>query len=180
MARRFPKMPLELPRDAVEHVGCQVGVATSELAQYDFTSRTAKRYRSEIRDLTGWHECTGTDMVKLTSWLVDEIWHDERREEPIRAELLRPMRVERIEPPPADQLSAVIRSAVHQAEERAIGEVIARLEGAARCTRRLDALVFTDPASDHCCGPLSGEKQGPAPWNRAPHQQRPPIAQTLE
>ncbi|WP_338933428.1 DUF4158 domain-containing protein [Streptomyces netropsis] len=86
---RFPKMRLELPRDAVEHVGRQVSVATSELAQYDFTSRTAKRHRSEIRDLTGWHECTGTDMVKLTSWLVDEIWHDERREEPIRAELLR-------------------------------------------------------------------------------------------
>jgi hypothetical protein len=143
---RFPKMRPELPRDAVEHVARQVGVAAGELAQYDFTSRTAKRHRTEIRDLTGWHECTGTDLVKLTSWLVDEIWHDERREEAIRAELLKHMREKRIEPPTADQISTLIRSALHQAEERAIGEVADRLARAEGCTRRLDALVFTDPA----------------------------------
>lgn len=53
---RFPKMRLELPRGAVEHVARQVGVAASELAQYDFTSRTAKRHRSEIRELIASHE----------------------------------------------------------------------------------------------------------------------------
>ncbi|MFD9152096.1 DUF4158 domain-containing protein [Streptomyces diastaticus] len=62
---RFPRMRLELPPDAVEHVAKQVGVAASELAFYDFTSRAAKRHRSELRDLTGWHECTKTDLVKL-------------------------------------------------------------------------------------------------------------------
>lgn len=63
----------------------QVGVAASELAFHDFTSRAAKRHRSELRDLTGWHECTKTDLVKLVSHLVDVIWHDERREEHVRA-----------------------------------------------------------------------------------------------
>lgn len=70
---RFPRMRLELPPDAVEHVARQVGVAASELGFYDFTSRAAKRHRSELRDLTGWHECTKTDLVKLVSHLVDEI-----------------------------------------------------------------------------------------------------------
>ncbi|WTE38806.1 DUF4158 domain-containing protein [Streptomyces sp. NBC_01618] len=96
---RFPKMRLELPPDAVEHVAKQVGVAASELGFYDFTSRVAKRHRSELRDLTGWHECSKTDLVKLVSHLVDVIWHDERREEQVRAELLRQMRVDLIEPP---------------------------------------------------------------------------------
>ncbi|MER5757450.1 DUF4158 domain-containing protein [Streptomyces sp. NPDC002088] len=50
---RFPGMRLELPPDAVEHVAEQVGVAASELEAYDFTSRAAKRHRSELRDLTG-------------------------------------------------------------------------------------------------------------------------------
>ncbi|MEU5091258.1 DUF4158 domain-containing protein [Streptomyces sp. NPDC021356] len=59
---RFPRMRLELPPDAVEHVAKQVGVAASELAFYDFTSRAAKRHRSELRDLTGWRECTRTDL----------------------------------------------------------------------------------------------------------------------
>ncbi|MDI9886361.1 hypothetical protein QMZ92_18755 [Streptomyces sp. HNM0645] len=46
----------DLPPYAVEHVAKQVGVATSELGFYDFTSRAAKRHRSELGDLTGWHE----------------------------------------------------------------------------------------------------------------------------
>ncbi|MEU7177897.1 MULTISPECIES: Tn3 family transposase [Streptomyces] len=145
---RFPRMRMELPPDAVEHVAKQVGVAASELGFYDFTSRAAKRHRSELRDLTGWHECTKTDLVKLVSHLVDVIWHDERREEQVRAELLRQMRAEMIEPPTAAQVQAIIRSALHQADERAVAEVAARLARAKDCTRRLDALVFTDPTGD--------------------------------
>ncbi|MEU2716290.1 DUF4158 domain-containing protein [Streptomyces sp. NPDC007205] len=52
----FPRMRMELPPDAVEHVAKQVSVAASELGFYDFTSRAAKRHRSALRDLTGWHE----------------------------------------------------------------------------------------------------------------------------
>ncbi|MFE9313281.1 DUF4158 domain-containing protein [Streptomyces sp. NPDC006706] len=44
---RLPKMRLELPPDAVEHVAKQVGVGAAELGFYDFTSRAAKRHRSE-------------------------------------------------------------------------------------------------------------------------------------
>ncbi|MEV5545981.1 hypothetical protein AB0L35_07530 [Streptomyces sp. NPDC052309] len=46
-------------------------------------------------------------MLRLTSWLVDEVWHDERREEPIRA--------------------GAAQADAHQAEERATIEVAARL-----------------------------------------------------
>ncbi|WP_234422343.1 DUF4158 domain-containing protein [Streptomyces sp. NRRL F-6674] len=145
---RFPRMRLELPSDAVEHVTKQVGVAASELVFYGFTSRAAKRHRSELRDLTGWHECTKTDLVKLVSHLVDVIWHDERREEQVRAELLRQMSAEMIEPPTAAQIDTIIRSVLHQADERAVAEVAARLARAEDCTRRLDALVLTDLTGD--------------------------------
>lgn len=145
---RFPRMRLELPRDAVEHVARQVGVDSGDLAGYDFTSRTAQRHRTELRELTGWHECTRTDMVKLVSWLVDEIWHDERREESIRVELLKQMRVDLIEPPTPDQVTTIVRSALHQAEERAVDEVATRLARVEGCTRRLDALAHTDVVGD--------------------------------
>lgn len=101
-----------------------------------------------LRDLTGWHECTKTDLVKLVSHLVDVIWHDERREEQVRVELLRQMRVDLIEPPTAAQVNTIIRSALHQADERAVAEVAARLAREEDCPRRLDALVFTDPTGD--------------------------------
>ncbi|MFE7245780.1 DUF4158 domain-containing protein [Streptomyces sp. NPDC057580] len=145
---RFPRMRMELPLDAVEHVAKQVGVAASKLGFYDFTSRAAKRHRSELRDLTGWHECTKTDLVKLVSHLVDVIWHDERREEQMRAELLRQMRADLIEPPTAAQVTSIIRSALHQADERAVAEVAARLAREKDCPRRLDTLVFTGPTDD--------------------------------
>ncbi|MDI9886360.1 hypothetical protein QMZ92_18750 [Streptomyces sp. HNM0645] len=76
------------------------------------------------------------------------IWHDERREEQVRAELLRQMRVDLIEPPTAAQVNTIIRSALHQADERAVAEVAARLARAKDCTPRLDALVFTGPTGD--------------------------------
>ncbi|MGP3922744.1 hypothetical protein [Streptomyces sp. 8N616] len=57
--------------------------------------------------------------MKLSSWLVDEIWHDERRGEPIRAELLGHMRVERIEPPTSHQVTTLIRSARSEADRTA-------------------------------------------------------------
>ncbi|WP_055597804.1 Tn3 family transposase [Streptomyces hirsutus] len=145
---RFPRMRLELPSDAVEHVAKQVDVAASELGFYDFTSRAAKRHRSELRGLPGWHECTKTDLAKSVSHLVDVIWHDERREEQVRAELLRQMRAALIEPPTAAQVNTIIRSALHQADERAVAEVAARLARAEGCPRRLDALVFTDLTGD--------------------------------
>jgi hypothetical protein len=83
-------------------------------------------------------------MVKLTSWLVDETWHDERRVEPIHAELLKQMRSDLNEPPTADQVTTIVPSAPHQAQDHAIDEVAARLARDEGCTRRLDALVFTD------------------------------------
>ncbi|MCY0932132.1 Tn3 family transposase [Streptomyces sp. H27-H1] len=157
---RFPKIRLELPPDAVEHVAKQVGVAATELGFYDFISRAAKRHRSELRDLTGWHECTTTDQVKLVSQLVDVIWHDERREEQVRAELMRQMREDLIEPPTAAQINAVIRSALHQADERAVAEVAARLAREEDCPGRLDALVFTDPTDDHAAQGDTAEGDG--------------------
>ncbi len=96
-----------------------------------------------------WSSTTSkTDLVKLVSHLVDVIWQDERREEQVRAELLRQMRAEMIEPPSAAQVDTIIRSALHQADERAVAEVAARLARAEGCTRRLDALVFTGLTGD--------------------------------
>ncbi len=112
---RFPRMRLELPSDAVEHVAKQVGVAASELVFYDFTTRAAKRHRSELRDLTGWHECTKTDLVKLVSYPVDVIWHDERREEQVLLAALLFRRQREI----TDTLVELLNSTVHRINARA-------------------------------------------------------------
>lgn len=102
---RFPRMRVELPADAVEHVAQQVGVSAL-------------------------------------------IWHNKRRDEQARIELLRHMRAELIEPPTADRISTIVRSALHQGDERAVTEAAARLQ-ADGCACRVDALVFTDLSGSH-------------------------------
>ncbi|MEU9112821.1 hypothetical protein AB0D04_13775 [Streptomyces sp. NPDC048483] len=52
-----------------------------------------------------------------------------------------------IEPPTAAQVETITRSALHQADERAVAEVAARLAREEDCPRRLDALVFADPTA---------------------------------
>ncbi|MFD0033161.1 DUF4158 domain-containing protein [Streptomyces sp. NPDC055059] len=143
-----------MPPDAVEHVAKQVGVAATELGFYDFTSRAAKRHRSELRDLTGWHECTKTDLVKLVSQLVDVIWHDERREEQVRAELLRQMREDLIEPPTAAQIDTVIRSA-HSPPNRPgalnVADATGRLESLCRALNAHDPFYRYSFSVDQDC-----------------------------
>jgi hypothetical protein len=46
------------------------------------------------------------------------------------------------------QVDTIIRSALHQADERAVAEVAVRLARAEGCTRRLDAMVFTGLTGD--------------------------------
>ncbi|MBT2369946.1 hypothetical protein J7E88_32925 [Streptomyces sp. ISL-10] len=103
-------------------------------------------------------------MFGLTSWLVDEIWHDERREQAIRAELLKHMREKRIEPPTADQISTVIRSALHQAEERAT-----RGDGPSRWRMRASSSVCSPHArgwsrgTDRSAASRAAPRTRPAP-----------------
>ncbi|WP_344026992.1 hypothetical protein [Streptomyces luteireticuli] len=85
-----------------------LGVPAAGMGLYDFTSRTAKRHRTEIRELTGRHECSVTDQIKLASHLVDAIWHAERREDQVRSELYQRMHHDRTEPPTPDQVASII------------------------------------------------------------------------
>jgi len=142
---RFPKMRLELPPDAVEHVAKQVGVAATELGFYDFTSRAAKRHRSELRDLTGWHECTKADLIKLVSQLGGR---DLARRTPRgtgagRAAAADARRPDRAADRGPDRHGHPLRAAPGRG--RAVAEVAARLAREEDGPGRLDALVFTDP-----------------------------------
>jgi hypothetical protein len=134
---RFPRSPAELPDDAVDFVARQVSVDDGELAGYDWTGRTAKRHRTEIRDALGYRECSVGDADKLVVWLVDHVAQAERRPEQVRDELLSRCRAERIEPPSDGRIDRIVRSALHQAEEALCVRVTSRLgAGGGRAHRR--------------------------------------------
>ncbi|WP_432421532.1 DUF4158 domain-containing protein [Nocardia brasiliensis] len=55
---RFPRGRSEIHDDAVEYLARQIGVSRSEIAFYDFTGRTSKTHRAQIRESLGFRECS--------------------------------------------------------------------------------------------------------------------------
>ncbi len=81
-------------------------------------SSTIEYHRAQIRRHLGFRECTAEDVGKLAGWLAADICQAERRPGRVREELLAQCRAEQIEPPSAGRCDLIIRSALHQAEQR--------------------------------------------------------------
>jgi hypothetical protein len=126
-AGRFPRGRGELPDEAVEFVAGQVGVDPNELGIYEWSGSTIAYHRAQIRTHLGFRECSVADADKLTEWLAANVCEAERRPELIRDELLVRCRAERIEPPAAGRVDRIVRSAMHQAEQKLTARIVGRL-----------------------------------------------------
>lgn len=121
---RFPRGRAELHDDAVEFVARQLGVYAGSLGFYEWTGRTIKRHRAEIRAHHGFRECTVADAEDLTGWLAGDYAQQERRDELVRDALLGECRARSVESPTPDRVERIVRSGTHQAE-RALAERVA-------------------------------------------------------
>lgn len=62
---RFPEYAAEVPDAAVAYVAEQVQVEPALFSRYDFSSRTAKYHRSQIREELGFRECTKAEAGRV-------------------------------------------------------------------------------------------------------------------
>jgi TnpA family transposase len=139
---RFPRGRSELHDDAVEFVARQLGVSAGAVGFYEWSGRTIKRHRAEIRAYLGFRECTVADAEDLALWLAGGYAQEERRYELARDALLAEFRSRSIEPPTPDRVERIVRSGLHQAEKILTGRVAGRLPPEVRA--RLLALVSAD------------------------------------
>lgn len=137
---RFPRHPQEIHGAAVEYLAGQIGVSVGEWIQYDWNSRAAKYHRSQIRSQLGFREATAEDGEALAIWLDEHVLHEDRQMERLRDAVLERCRAVRIEPPTVDRIDRLIRSAIHQHEERFCSALLARLSPEAQT--QLDALLL--------------------------------------
>lgn len=110
---RFPRGRGDVPDEAVGFVARQMKVPVREFASYTWTGSTIEYHRSQIREHLGFHLCSVQDTKKLTAWLAANVAHAERNADRVREELLKHCREEFIEPPAADRISRMVRSALH-------------------------------------------------------------------
>jgi hypothetical protein len=70
---RFPRRAGDIPAAAVEFVAAQLRVAPGELAGYDWSGRSIKNHRAQVRSALGFREATRGDQDKLTAWLCEQV-----------------------------------------------------------------------------------------------------------
>jgi hypothetical protein len=67
---RFPGFPGEIPQQALAYLAEVLDVSPRDLDGYDFSSRTAKLHRQEVRAYLGFRMSTNEDASAVQAWLV--------------------------------------------------------------------------------------------------------------
>ena len=108
---RFPRHAGDVPKAAVAFVAQQVGVAAEEFASYDWSGRTIKSHRAQIREAYQFREPTVGDEDKLAGWLAGELCPVELNRDRLRLALLARCREDRIEPPGPSRIERILGAA---------------------------------------------------------------------
>lgn len=124
-------------------VGEQVGVESGPEAwlRYDWSGRSVKYHRAQIRNLFGFREATVRDGEKVASWLLEEELPREQDTEKLRAAFHERCRALKIEPPTPDRVDRLVASASHRFEGSFCASVLDKLSKGT--SRRIDALLDT-------------------------------------
>ncbi|MFI0487471.1 Tn3 family transposase [Actinomadura sp. 9N215] len=142
---RFPRRE-DVPRAAVEYVAEQLKVDAALFAEYDWSGRTIKYHRAQVRDFHGFREPTLADEDKLIFWLAADICPVETSRDRLRAALLARCRQERVEPPSPGRVERLVGAAEAMFEREFTAAVFGRLPvSAVARLRELVAVADPDP-----------------------------------
>jgi len=137
---RFPRWPSDLETLDIAALARQIEVSVPADGRLLVAERTAKRLRTEIRARFGFREATVADALTLTAWLRDHGAGEAGGQiEPLIERLEARCRELAIEPPTADRVERIARTALRAYEEQFHADIYARLS-LANC-ERLDELL---------------------------------------
>jgi Domain of unknown function (DUF4158) len=114
---RFPRAS-DVPGDAVAFVAGQLGLKPVVFRGYDWNGRMVKYHRDQIRSVLGFRQVTLADEDHLTEWLTENVAVRERRVDRVTAAAVARFADERIELPTSGRLQRIVRSSLHNAEQR--------------------------------------------------------------
>ena len=140
---RFPHDDAEVEAQGIAALSKQLDMPIPMNGEAFLTGRTAERLRAEIRVQFGFREVTVADADMLTAWLRNHVAGEAGGEiEPMIERLQARCRELTIEPPTADRMERIARTALRAHEDRFHANVYERLSSQARV--RLDALLRPD------------------------------------
>ena len=123
----FPSAKYEIPKAVVDYIARQLKVDANVFAQYDWDGRTIKLHRTQIREHLNFREATAEDSETIASWLIVTHLATDQNPDHLKAKVLARFRKEQIEPPTADRIDRLIRSACATYEHTLFQAVSGRL-----------------------------------------------------
>ena len=143
---RFPLAPHEVPTSVVVFIAAQLSIDPQAYARYNFRGRASEDHRAQIRALLQVRQATVDDATALTVWLAEQLLHTHSRDlNRLRAAAYTRCRALAIEPPSAQRLDRILKSALATYEERFCASIVSRLSPTT--LRALDALLTTMEAA---------------------------------
>lgn len=153
---QFPKDLAAIPPPVLQYLAQQTTVPAAALEQWDWQGRTSERQRAQIRQLLGFRETTVADATALGQWLEEQVLPQERAYQPVLAAAYQRCRALQLEPPTAERLERIVRSALHTYEDKFCAHILARLT--AEQQARLETLLQAVTASPLASAPTPTEE----------------------
>jgi TnpA family transposase len=139
---RFPARSYDVPKDVVAYLAQLLNVPVEHWTAYDWDGRTIKYHRAEIHTWLGFREATVADGEAMVTWLCAEILPTTHQPEHVEAAVYDRFRALRIEPPTADRVLRLVKSALSTFEQQFSQSVVERLTDPTR--ERLEALLTVE------------------------------------
>ena len=127
---RYPEHLDEIDPQVAQWIADQIGTSIMTLPAYELHSRQGQRHRQAIRRYLGYRLPNGSDLKRLSAWLVDDVLPFDPQARHGRELAYDWCNNQRLEPPAIDYLDRVIRSAVRRYETQQQAAISARLSAA--------------------------------------------------
>jgi Tn3 transposase DDE domain/Domain of unknown function (DUF4158) len=127
----FPKRHTDIPEEALFRVASDLGVSEDLFSGYDFSNRSAKLHRTEIREILGFRQATNADAVRAETWLAPKTLSDASRSD-LESLLDQWFLEQKIELPTASRRKNIITNAIEAGNTEIFRLLHARLSEGTR------------------------------------------------
>src|SRR5260370_33367862 len=138
---RFPDRREDIAGRIVTYVASQTGVPPAAYSEGEWSERTQRYQRAQIRQCCGFRVFRAEDESAFVAWLSERVRSPNPEAEALKITAYEHLRSLSIEPPAPDRWGRLLRMAFVQREQKLIAEPVAQLPPATRAA--LDALVET-------------------------------------
>ncbi len=142
----FPERSSSIPKIIISYIANQINTPLSSYSDYDWSGRSAKSYRVEIRRLFNFRVATVQDSEEMSNWLIREILPNAQKFEAIREVVSQRWRELQLEPPTKLQVERLIKSAIYQYEADFCSSTLEKLTP--EIIQKIDILLSTEDTEE--------------------------------